>query len=311
MTIFTEPWFLDAVAPGQWIEIRANDGEASARFVAIERKLPFGRVSLGHGPLLPRLGPEYHGFDHRSTPARLSQEHQLLGAIIEQLPKHDDFIVAFHWTSTNAMAFEWAGFDLRVVYTYLLQDLSDLDAVWEGFTTRARTAVRKAERSVVVTEGEPFELYRQLGLTFAAQDRSVRYPFATLERAVAALEAHGQGQILAARDDSGTIHAAQLVAWDSTCGYYLVAGSDPALRSSGAMSLLMWEAIKLTAKHAPKFDFEGSRHRGIEQFIRSFGGEQIPYVQVTRSSWIGRALRALGQLRRLPGATARVRQERG
>jgi hypothetical protein len=60
-----------------------------------------------------------------------------------------------------------------------------------------------------------------------------------------------------------------------------MAGSDPELRSSGALSLLIWEAIQLAAKEKLTFDFEGSSIRQIEQFFRGFGGRRVSYFRIS------------------------------
>ena len=41
----------------------------------------------------------------------------------------------------------------------------------------------------------------------------------------------------------GAVHAVAYVVWDRSAAYYLMGGGDPELRTSGASSLLMWEAI--------------------------------------------------------------------
>jgi hypothetical protein len=63
---------------------------------------------------------------------------------------------------------------------------------------------------------------------------------------------------------------------------YLMGGSDPSLRTSGAMSLLMWEAIKFAGQVARRFDFEGSMLRPVERFFRAFGGRQVSFPRLTR-----------------------------
>src|SRR5919106_2186938 len=65
---------------------------------------------------------------------------------------------------------------------------------------------------------------------------------------------------------------------------YLMGGSDPRLRTSGAMSLLMWEAIKFAGQVARRFDFEGSMLQPVERFFRAFGARQVPYARLTRGA---------------------------
>ena len=106
--------------------------------------------------------------------------------------------------------------------------------------------------------------------------------------------------MLFACDESGRVHAVAYVVWDDAAAYYLMGGGDPELRTSGASSLLMWEAILRARNVTDVFDFEGSMLRPVERFFRAFGGRQIPYLQVSRATRTGRAALALrSQLLRL------------
>ena len=50
-------------------------------------------------------------------------------------------------------------------------------------------------------------------------------------------------------------HAGVYIVWDSNSAYYIMGGGDPELRSSGATTLCMWEAIKFSASVTACFDF--------------------------------------------------------
>ena len=52
--------------------------------------------------------------------------------------------------------------------------------------------------------------------------------------------------------------------------YYLIGGSNPNFRNSEAMSLIMWEGIKLASTFAKEFDFEGTMVESIERFIKKY-----------------------------------------
>jgi len=72
------------------------------------------------------------------------------------------------------------------------------------------------------------------------------------------------------------------IVWQDSCAYYIAGGSDPALRHSGAHSLVMWEAIQYVSQFTDHFDFEGSMVPGVERFFREFGATQTPYFTLTR-----------------------------
>jgi hypothetical protein len=80
---------------------------------------------------------------------------------------------------------------------------------------------------------------------------------------------------------------------DRRTTYYLMGGGDPQLRTSGAGSLLMWEAIRRARAVSQVFDFEGSMLRPVERFFRAFGGRQTPYPHVSRATRVGGAALAV------------------
>jgi hypothetical protein len=80
---------------------------------------------------------------------------------------------------------------------------------------------------------------------------------------------------------------------DRRTAYYLMGGGDPQLRTSGAGSLLLWEAIRQTRTAVSVFDFEGSMLRPVERFFRAFGGRQSPYLRISRTTPTGRAALAI------------------
>jgi hypothetical protein len=97
-----------------------------------------------------------------------------------------------------------------------------------------------------------------------------------VQRIEAACRERAQSRILIAEDAQGRAHAGCYLVWDSESAYYLLGGGDPELRNSGAMSLVMWEAIRFSAEVSDSFDFEGSMIESIERFFRAFGALQTP-----------------------------------
>ena len=65
-------------------------------------------------------------------------------------------------------------------------------------------------------------------------------------------------KIFIAVDKNGIAHAGAYIVWDENSAYYLLAGSDPKFRNSGAMSFCLWEAIKFSSNVTKEFNFEGS-----------------------------------------------------
>jgi hypothetical protein len=93
--------------------------------------------------------------------------------------------------------------------------------------------------------------------------------------------------------------AAIFYIWDSQAAYYLF--STRRLESSnGAVSLLLWTAIKDAARRGLVFDFDGLASQGSRVFYTGFGGDVVPRYIVSRHSLAHRVAGRLANPFRLP-----------
>jgi hypothetical protein len=280
---------LDAVAPGRWGEVSLrHEGRTIARLPFVVRGRRRVRM-LTQSSLTQTLGPWVEPSD--AKPARaLAHEHELLTELERALPRAQAFSQQFSPGMLNALPFYWAGYRLELRYTNRLEDLHSVDALWDGLRNNVRREVRKARKRVEVVEGLGVDLfYDVLSKTYIRQGLPTPRTLAEIERLEAACSKHRAGTMLYARDDSGRVHAVVWMVWDRHAAYYLLAGAEPELRTSGASSLLVWEAILRAREVAEVFDFHGSMVQPVERFMRGFGGRQTPYISVTR---MGPAVRA-------------------
>lgn len=282
--LFRADWWLDAVAPGGWGEVVSERGGqrlADLRYTLWSDR--FGVARLGVGPLTPRLGPMFY-LEAEKTPTRLGRENEAVRDMVQQLPRYDYLSLTLPATVTNALPFHWLGFGQTTRYSYLLEDPADLHGIWNGMAETTRRAIRKAQKVVEVVEGDVDSLTSLARATFRRREMSLPYSERALSRAVDAARAHASGTIRSAVDSQSRKHASALFVWDSERVYYLVGGADSELRSSGAMSLVIWDGIQLANQLGLRFDFEGSMIAPIERFFRGFGGRPEPYLHVTHTS---------------------------
>jgi GNAT acetyltransferase-like protein len=302
MSLFSEHWWLDAVAPGRWGEATVrSDGEITARLPWARERLPVPGLHLtrlGSPRLTPFLAPMLElGSGKHVT--RLAREHRLLEALLDDLPPFDYLSYTFDPSFTNWLPFYWRGLTGSLRATYVLDDITDLDAVWHGMSDTTRRIIRTAEPVLQINEDQSAgRLADALTSTFARQGRRMPFPLELLERLQRAVGEHDAGAVLSATDELGRLHGALMVVWDERRAYYLTGGAITELRRSGAQSLLMWRAIRLAAERVPVFDFEGSMIEGVARFFRGFGSRPCPYLHVTGTSRrmrIGLAARDLGK----------------
>ena len=306
--LHSKDWWLDAVCgPDDWDVVLVRRGEeiiASLPFYTLD---VLGRSHLLLPLLTPILGPwiRYPGKQKYAT--RLGFEKKVMTELIEALPPFDFFATTFNPGITNWLPFMWKGFTQTTQYTYVIEGLSDLDAVFGDFTTSARGWIRKASKQVEARRGASTEEFFKLAeMTWRRQDREVPYALSFLQRLDEALGRHESREIFIAVDAQGRHHSGLYLTWDAHTAYVQLVGEDPELRG-GAGRLLVWEAIQFTAGQLglDRFDFLGSMVEGIEEARRSFGAHQVQllHVRSDRRTLPRRALQSIASRIR-PGLAA-------
>ena len=282
--LFQEPWWLDAVAEGEWDEVVVKRGGQVAARLPFVRKKKLGRTWLLQPKLTPWLGPWLRSSNAKLA-NRLAEEKELMQELIDALPQFDLFRQSFSPEVTYWLPFYWRGFGQTTRYTYRLFDLTDLAGIWAGVRDNVRREIRKARKSVVVRSDLDIDCFARVwALTFERQ--GVRMPVNTelLRRLDIACEARNSRKMFFAEDAQGKIHAAGYLVWNADCAYYLMAGGDPDLRNSGAGSHITWEAITFASTVSRQFDFEGSMIEPVERFFRAFGGRPVAYFSLSKLS---------------------------
>jgi hypothetical protein len=285
--IFQTDWWLDAATLNSWkaVEIEKNGAIVARLPYYIRRKR--GLTLVTAPPYTHTLGPWLAPTSPMKHAKHLSYQKELLTELIDGLPEYDYFSQKCHPSFSNWLPFHWKGFTQTTAYTYVLDDLTDLDRVWSNFQDNVRREIRKAEKQLIVEASDDIDyLYHISQLTF--QRQNIDYPAeSTIERIRSIDRACAERQcrkIFFAKDSQGKIHASIFVVWDDVSAYYLVGGADPEFRTTGGMSLLLWEAIKLASTVTQQFDFVGSMNESIERFVRNFGGKQVTYFVLTKMS---------------------------
>ena len=272
------------MAPGRWGETTVErDGRVVARLPYVLRGRPRLRM-LTMPPLTQTLGPWVEP-TNASRSRALGDELALLVALEAGLPRADAFVQQFAPSMLNALPFHWAGYRLELQYTYRLSALRSEPALWDGMRGSVRREIRKARRRVEVRDDLALDRFHAVwAKTFARQGMPVPATLAQLARLDAACAEHDAGVRLSAHDEAERVHAVAYVVWDADAAFYLLGGADPALRTSGASSLLLWDGLLRARAVTDVFDFEGSMLAGVERFFRGFGAVQTPYLRVARAT---------------------------
>ena len=282
--IFAQPWYLDAVcqsASDNWEVIlveKAGKVIASLPYY-IKKSGPFLVSTMPH--LTKFLGP------HLSRDFRKPrQAHQVIKELINQLPKFALFNQNCFYNFTDWLPFYWEGFQQTTRYSYLIDDLSDLDKVYANFSTDYRNnKIKKAKEIVRVVTDRSIETYYDIA-SMSFKRQKIAFPFSLdyFKKYDAVVAAQNARQIFFAVDKNDRVHSVVYLLIDHDRVYYHIAGDDPDLRNSGAGTLLVWETIQYAKNELGLnvFDFEGSVIKPIERVRRQFGAKQVPYFNVSK-----------------------------
>ncbi len=281
--LFNQPFWWETVASEQWdVAIVERGGNLVAA-------LPYHIKTKGvHKIILPPQLTQYTTLilnypEGQKYASKIGFEKEQISQIIEQLPQVDYIELTLSPTLTNWLPFKWNEFSETTRYTYLIEDLSDLDVVFKGCKENIRREIKKGEKQLSVEVMEDVDLFYEVNQkTFERQKIKNPYSKGLFEKVDISCSNHKCRSIYVAKDIHGNIHGSIYIVWDKETSYYLAGGSDPEFRTSGAHSLLMWKAIQDASKRKQKFDFKGSMIESVERFFRGFGAVQTPYFKVKK-----------------------------
>lgn len=305
-SIFCRSWWLQAVCPDRFsILILKERGEIVAGMPLPYRQrrglryLEMPKLTQTLGPLLPPpRSPKYH--------SQISREIELLEHLIQGMPQYDRFSMRCHYDFSNWLPFYWAGYRQTTKYTYVIEELTDLEGIFEGMCSSYRNKIRKSRKSgIKVLESDDIEALLALTRkTFDRQGLNLPYSEELVKRIDQACAERNQRRIFLTRDARGRTHSALFVVYDNKSMYNLIQGSDPDLRHSGANIFAMWHSIQFAQEITERYDFEGSMLENVERVFRGFGARQRRYFHLirTRSLPLKVAKDIRSWLRRLSGS---------
>lgn len=286
--LFCRDWWLDAVyCEENWNVLCAMiNGQLAAALPYSHTRDSFGLNSI----VMPKL-TQYHGIwirypENLDAHEKFAYEQNVSDLIIDQLEHLNIayFNQHFHYLFTNWLPFMRRGFQQTTRYTYVLEDLTDLEKIFTRFEGDKRTEIRKAEKNLTIGyDLSASAFFRFHALALSKNHQAIQYPEDLLASIIERSYDLNQGKTLYCHDAQGKIKGALLIVWDNNSAYHFISAFDPEYRSLGTGSFLIWEAIKYVASRTGKFDFEGSIVESYERSYRGFGGIQKPYFNIRKT----------------------------
>ena len=115
-SIFHEPWWLDAVTPGNWAEATVTaHGAVIARLPYCTKRF-MGISGIGMPPLTHTMGPQLP-LNSSNLSFRLSDHQELINELMGQLPRHAFFFQVCDPSMENAVPLYALGYNCSLTYT--------------------------------------------------------------------------------------------------------------------------------------------------------------------------------------------------
>ena len=218
---------------------------------------------------------------------------QLTADLVAQVPSTVSFSQIFGPESRGLFSFTHAGFRIRVDYTYWIAASvcpEEEGEEWQRVHPKTRRQLRRAsdryqiDRAIGVDE-----FVRFYADTKRADGRALAPGVRPMQTLLTAALARSSGALLGCRAADGSLAGAVFLAYDQSTAHLVMTARDPAVADSGAVGLLVWEAITWARESGRAFDLDGCEH-----FVSQFGGEPLMRWNVSRLRLSDRALRWLG-----------------
>jgi len=284
--IFCRDWWLDSVCGKENWDVALVEKKdciiASMPYYYTKKRSIY---NINMPPLTQVIGPYIKYPQSQTYYKKLSFEKIVMNELILYLPKFSNFYQKFNFNITNWLPFYWNGYRQTTMYSYVIDDLSNLDSVYNNISSNYRNKIRKAQKIVEIKKGLCIEDFYQLNMmVFERQKIKPPYSKNFIIEHDEYLNNNKAREIFYAIDKEGRMHSALYLTWDNNTSYLHMIGEDPNLRKDSAGILLIWEAIKYTKNilGINKFDFEGSMIESVEPVRRSFGAIQQPYFEIRK-----------------------------
>ena len=282
-TIFAKSWWLRCVCNENFKIILFRDG----REIICGLPLQFKKKLFFNFSFMPKytqtLGPVFKPLENISEYKKRSIEITALTEILPSISQFQFIKTNCHYSFSNILPFHWSGFSSNVRYTYVLEDLSNLDNIFANITPKYQNKILKAEKlGIKIIETEDIDLFINT-IKKSLPEEIFSKSISIIKKINYVCEQYNSRKIYLAIDPNGLIHSGLFVIYDSKSAYNLIQGGDKELRKSGANILAMWHSIKEMSKTSNIYDFEGSMLENIEIVFRSFGAIQKPYYSVTKN----------------------------
>lgn len=265
-------WFLDIVSPG-WAALVEDD--YSAVFPLTQRK-KFGIAYLFQPPFTQQLGL----FSKNKITENSVQE------FIQKIPSTFR-LVEIQLNTANTSERKVKGLDIQKKITHHLDLSFDREKLFAGYSENLRRNLKKAQKAgikIINLNGinEIIDLFRN------NRGREIKNlgeeEYKTLVQLSEECAKRNSLELLGAQSPDGKLIAGAAFLHTHTGYIFLFSAVNSEARESGAMSALISQFVEQHCTENKILDFEGSMNPSLARFYKSFGSQEVVYLQIRKNT---------------------------
>lgn len=284
--IYSKPWWLDAICLPEnwdvWVYEENNNILAAMPYYFVMRN---GRRYITKAPLSQNNGIIFNYPDNSKPVARAIFEEKVIDKACEFIKSKnlDVYEQQFHYSFTNWLPFFWNYYSSITRYTYIIEDTSNIESVWDDVSSKRRSVVRKGQKnSSLSLDISIEEFYAEHEKIYIKQGLKCPFSFELWNRLASSCIEHNSGRISCRLAEDGKVAAVSFVVWDEKSLYKLMGGPIPEYSKIDAYSALTWDEIELAHDLGKIYDFEGSVIKRISKSFREYGATPKPYFRIRK-----------------------------
>lgn len=194
--------------------------------------------------------------------------------------------------AVDGLAFQECGYDGNLQYTFHIDCRNQLTNMWDAMHTTVRQHIRRAEETCsVFALDDPDRFVHFYVANLKKANRKNRTDFNQFHDVFASFQSRDCGELVCVAAADGSPSAVAFFVWGHGRMYYLLSTRAPDIADGGAVSLLIWSAIKRAREKGLKFDLDGVYTSGTATFLSGFGGKLESRIVATRTGPLYRSLR--------------------
>ncbi|HET6144559.1 MAG TPA: GNAT family N-acetyltransferase [Candidatus Acidoferrales bacterium] len=295
-TIFHYSWWLRTTSAD--FSILAIRNERGA--IVAGMPIPFEHrpgLKLFRSPILtPYLGPVFDVSNIDNTCDRLHFMRSNGELLARNIKAYDSVQYVAGASAPDLQGFVWAGFGVRLAYTFRFRSTHTPDQITAGMTQTHREKLTTALqlKLSVARDGGLDDLIQLNRRTLAKHGSEPACSESFLRRLWKAAHSQERAHLYVARTADDKPLAALLTVNDNRTTYQIVSAVDPDFANIPGAYIVLWNALQDALVAGRDYDFEVSSLRGAESFCRHWGATAVPVWRMEKAgSWRGGVFHSL------------------